>query len=514
MITAALDIAVNALALVLFCQSLWTTGLLAIGRQPLVPPVAPDDDQQRGLAQPNTSQKTLSTEHVLSEAQLAIAKAVHPHLHGLNRRAEPETAAIQPDLAESDCGQVCSNALRNNRIYQRLVPYASVNLAALQSVLGVCMTVATLVWQVAGLDDCRALTTLSLTMFHVGFALLMLASALQTHTTNAMCIKIFFIMAVGLGVHFAMFGLTLTHHTASFQLDASSQTICVVDILQPRSWLGRLPLITGVAHFLVCFFSTISFINAAFRLCPHARFLAPRDIVAVFLVFRGLGTMFANAVFGVLASTLTSFLAAFSVFHFSPYWPLQWAIMSRILAAALWHRTHTDPQAHTHWFWTSSTYYALCSRQVPLANAAEFTWNQAPEARPGLLRVIGEITRAPGLSLVKLEPSASASSLGSLLSVGDAAVAIGPPPIRNIIVYVEYDSSNNAKTMVEDYDNFVAFKGQYYMYDDLLNDPDFRTEQDMQVVVLIGLKCKITYDDPLNATPADSWFTEISPEDT
>ncbi|KAJ2289522.1 hypothetical protein IW139_005146, partial [Coemansia sp. RSA 353] len=358
--------------------------------------------------------------YVLSEAQLAIAKAVHPHLHA--QRPQP----IEPrgtDDATNDCSQICFYKLKNSKVYQSTVPYSSNVLATLQAVLGTSVTLATLVWQLAGLENCQALTNLMLTGFHIGFALLFLASAMQTHTTNSMCIKIFFIMGIGLGAHFTVFGLVLANNT-DLSILSPGVHVCLVDIAQPQNWLGKLPLYTSVAHIFLCFFSSISYINAAFRLCTRSRFIAPREIIAVFMVYRGLGTLFANVLFGLLASTIVAFLAAFSSFHFS-CWMLLWAAMSRIMAAALWHRTVTDVCAPSNAFWMSSTYLALCNKQVMLPHgnalsgpgARGGTWPQTPAAKPSLAQVIFEIVRPSSPPSTASKVHMSNSSLDSLLAL-------------------------------------------------------------------------------------------------
>ncbi|KAJ2478057.1 hypothetical protein IWW56_003962 [Coemansia sp. RSA 2131] len=230
-------------------------------------------------------------------------------------------------------------------------------------------------------------------------------------------------MGIGLGAHFTIFGLVLANNT-ELSLSSPGVNVCLVDIAQPQNWLGRLPLYTSVAHIFLCFFSSISYINAAFRLCTHSRFIAPREIIAVFMVYRGLGTLFANVLFGLLASTIVAFLAAFSSFRFAPCWMLLWAAMSRIMAAALWHRTFTDVHAPSNAFWTSSTYLALCSKQVALPHGNALpgpgtrrAWPQTPAAKPSLVQVIFEIVCPSDPPSTESKVHMSNSSLESLLAL-------------------------------------------------------------------------------------------------
>ncbi|KAJ2500014.1 hypothetical protein GGH96_003052 [Coemansia sp. RSA 1972] len=244
-------------------------------------------------------------------------------------------------------------------------------------------------------------------------------------------------MGIGLGAHFTVFGLVLANNTQMSILSPSN--VCLVDIAQPQNWLGKLPLYTSVAHIFLCFFSSISYINAAFRLCTHSRFITPREIIAMFMVYRGLGTLFANVLFGLLASTIVAFLAAFSSFHFS-CWMLLWALMSRIMAAALWHRTYTDVCAPSNAFWTSSTYLALCNKQgmLPHGNALSGpgarggTWPQTPAAKPSLVQVIFEIVCPSNPPSLASKAHMSNSSLESLLAMTNNDDHAASLPARGI----------------------------------------------------------------------------------
>ncbi|KAI9469426.1 hypothetical protein LPJ78_000242 [Coemansia sp. RSA 989] len=449
MISIVLDGFANTVALVLFCQSLWTVGWLAIGKGRLVPPDVPNDQLEDVITQASKSQKTLSTDRVLSEAQLAIAKAVHPHLHDSEQRSESartQTAQsgnlIDGDMAGSNCSRKCLDVLSNSKLYQIIVPYCSIALALVQALLGTLVTVAILSWQLSGAGNCDTLGQLTLVCLFVGFMLLLLASAVQTHITNSMCIKIFFIMAVGFSAHFVMLGLIMAHKLADTRPDAQLQ-VCQIDLLQPHGWLHNLPLYTSIAHFFMCFFSLISFINAAFRLCTHSRFLVPREIITVFAVYRGLGLLFAGVLFGVVISAVIAFVAAFSHFRLSLCWMLQWAIMSRIMAAALWHRVYTDTKAPSHAFWTSSTYFAMCNlnamppQDPPHADSNTqniYKWSHDEPARPGLWRILREIAKLSSSEHIHTNMSGS-SSLESLLAQSshdrDSQAVIGPQ-LRNM----------------------------------------------------------------------------------
>ncbi|KAJ2782205.1 hypothetical protein H4R18_002414 [Coemansia javaensis] len=392
---AALEVAATTLALVLFVQSLWTVGWLAASRQPLAPPVPPPAVHGKELASP-TSQGTLSISEMgaMSETQLAIAKAIHPHLHEPAQHAAADGGAT--------CGRLQS--LCGSRAYRRVVPYCSVWLAAAQAALGVSVALVALVWQLAGFTSCRALSTAVMLGFHVGLALLLLGSAVQTHLANDKCIKIFFIMCAGLAAHFTMFGLAVGRGG----IVSADQAVCVIAVTRDE-WLGRLPMYAGIAHFAMCFFSLISFINGAVRLCAHVSFLVPHEILCVFLIFRGVGLLFAAALAGALFSVLVVALAAFGHFRFTPCWLAMWAVVARIMAAALWHRAHTDGAAHTHHFWSSPVFHALCGSRQALPYTAgamsdeSIGWPRRPRT-PSLAQIILAI-RNPQLSPSPPPPS-------------------------------------------------------------------------------------------------------------
>ncbi|KAJ2449874.1 hypothetical protein EV183_004639 [Coemansia sp. RSA 2336] len=458
MISIVLDGFANTVALVLFCQSLWTVGWLALRKRRLDPPNVPNDQLEDVNTQASKSQKTLSTDRVLSDAQLAIAKAVHPHLHDPEQRSESartQTAQsgnlVDGDMAGSKCSRKCLDVLANSKLYQTIVPYASIALALVQALLGLLATIAILGWQLSGAGNCDVLGQLTLVCVFAGLMLLLLASAVQTHITNSMCIKIFFIMTVGFSVHYVMLGLIMAHNLADTRPD-DRLPVCRVDLVQPHGWLHNLPLYTSIAHFFMCFFSLISFINAAFRLCTHSRFLVPREIITVFVVYRGLGLLFAGVLFGAVISAVIAFVAAFSHFRLSLCWMLQWAIMSRIMAAALWHRVYTDTRAPNHAFWSSSTYLAMCNlnamppQDLPHADSNNqniYKWSHDEPARPSLGRILRDITKLSGSEHVQASVSGS-SSLESLLAQSshdrDDQAAIGP----------QLRSMSRHETIVED----------------------------------------------------------------
>ncbi|KAJ2674576.1 hypothetical protein GGI25_004315 [Coemansia spiralis] len=316
----------NTLAGVLFLQSLWVGLKQVMRNQPLVPPVAPlDGCMSKG-------------ELARSETQLAISKAVHPHLHAADGKTAKQCARGSSKIASS-------------WVYTHTIPYASTYLAFVQALLGLCTTLVMLVWQLWSLDGCSQVAVFALSMFHIGLALVFIASAVQTHTVNSMCVKIFFIVGLALGAHFTMLGLVVTRSTATWQ------PLCTVDIGQPQGWLSNLPLYAAISHFLASFFSSISFINGAFRLCTRSHFLSPREILFVFLVYRGIGLLFISSLVGVMASTVVIIVSVTGHFHFA-LWVLQWAVISRLLVGALEHRGTTDTMASDSWFWRSQQYLA------------------------------------------------------------------------------------------------------------------------------------------------------------
>ncbi|KAJ1954321.1 hypothetical protein EC988_002500, partial [Linderina pennispora] len=171
-----------------------------------------------------------------------------------------------------------------------------------------------------------------------------------THIVNDMCIKIFFIMLVGFAAQFVMLGFILSS-TLSTSIDMRTR-LCTFDITQPGDqWFKNLPMYAAIAHFVLSFFSSISIINGALRLCPHTRFLSPRAIYHALKAYRGLGLLLVNGVTGICLSICVIVVACFEHFHFSPYWVLQWAVMSRIVSVALWHRAMTDPAAPDDAVW-------------------------------------------------------------------------------------------------------------------------------------------------------------------
>ncbi|KAJ2796345.1 hypothetical protein H4R21_004754 [Coemansia helicoidea] len=158
-----------------------------------------------------------------------------------------------------------------------------------------------------------------------------------------------------------MYGLALDRGAV---VSVPAPTVCVTTI-GGDGWLARLPMYTGIAHLAMFFFSLISFINGAVRLCPHNSFLVPRELLCVLLVYRGLGTMFATALTGILFGALTVLLTTLGLFRPIPCWLVMWAVVARVMAAALWHRTYTDPVAPVHSLWTSPEFRALyASRQL------------------------------------------------------------------------------------------------------------------------------------------------------
>ncbi|KAJ2709291.1 hypothetical protein H4R19_004326 [Coemansia spiralis] len=396
MVPEALEVAATTLALVLFAQGVVVVGRLAAAHRPLSPPEVPcalrEESLPTSVAAAHQGAHSVSSSCALSDTQLAIAKAVHPHLH--EGTCSQESQAPRAEAAKDweaprpgGCGRC--KLLCGGHIYQRVVPHCSVWLAAAQMALGAAVALTALVWQLAGGADCRTQALVVLYGIHIGLALLLVGSAVQTHIANDRCIKIFFIMCGGLAAHFAMFGLLLTHGGV---LVSAAQPVCVVDFVA-GGWLGRLPMYASIAHFAMFFFSLISFINGSVRLCPHSGFPVPRELLCVFLVYRGLGTLFAAALAGVLLSALAVLLAALGHLRPVPCWLVLWAVVARLMAAALWHRTYTDPAAPAHGLWTSPVFRALnSSRQLlhyssATASAHSVGWPR-PSPPPGLAALI------------------------------------------------------------------------------------------------------------------------------
>ncbi|KAJ1929252.1 hypothetical protein FBU59_007062, partial [Linderina macrospora] len=328
MFTIILTIFSYTLALALFCQALVSGIRLSIKRIPLTPPAAPP-------ALLKAAAKSKSTPNV-SEL---------PELQGIRPTT---TTKCYKDFFTSACnGNECSS-YQNNPMYVRTVPYLSYWLLTVQATLGVVVTMSLVVMYLLEVHGgCLAVARISTVGFFVGISILFLASAVQTHIVNDMCIKIFFIMLVGFAAQFTMLGFILPS-TLSASIDERTG-LCLFDIQQPSAqWFKNLPMYAAIAHFVLSFFSSISIINGAFRLCPHTRFLSPRAIFHTLTVYRGLGLLFANGVTGIGTSICVIVVACFGHFHFSPYWILQWSVMSRIVSVALWHRAVTDPAAPEH----------------------------------------------------------------------------------------------------------------------------------------------------------------------
>ncbi|KAJ2524366.1 hypothetical protein GGI11_000872 [Coemansia sp. RSA 2049] len=324
--------------------------------------------------------------------RLEISKAVHPHMHAPgNIDSEGARGCDPPPISGGsgisrrihrfarnvDCGRIT-----RSRAYTSVVPYLSTTLVLVQAGLGVAATVATAFSGSSGYshhiveeNDCRPLATAVVAGFHAGMALLFFASAVQTHLANAMCVKIFFIVALALGAHFGVLGLMAANglvvgQTTAPETTTASTVVCSIDtILQQQqqqkqqgsnaAWLAYLPAYSAVSHFFFFFFSSISFINGASRLTakrPGRDFISFRETVYVFLVFRGIGLMFIANVVGLMWSALAGVLAAVGRFQFFPLWIVQWAMVSRLLALALRSRGSLDPTAHLNGFWRSPEY--------------------------------------------------------------------------------------------------------------------------------------------------------------
>ncbi|KAJ2664957.1 hypothetical protein IWW48_000571 [Coemansia sp. RSA 1200] len=288
---------------------------------------------------------------------------------GISRRIHRFTRNV-------DCGRIT-----RSRAYTGVVPYLSTTLVFVQAGLGVAATAATAFSGSGGYShhimeekDCRPLATAVVAAFHAGMALLFLASAVQTHLANAMCVKIFFIVALALGAHFGVLGLMVANglvvgQTTAAETTTASTVVCSIDItLQQQrqqqqgsnaAWLAYLPAYSAVSHFFFFFFSSISFINGASRLTvkrPGRDFISFRETVYVFLVYRGIGLMFIANVAGLMWSALAGVVAAVGRFQFFPLWIVQWAMVSRLLALALRSRGSLDPTAHLNGFWRSPGY--------------------------------------------------------------------------------------------------------------------------------------------------------------
>ncbi|KAJ2559749.1 hypothetical protein EV175_000181 [Coemansia sp. RSA 1933] len=345
-----LSASANAVGLVLFAQSTWISGWQLIRRDALVAPEAP-----AASSQAVTKDKPLHPSNQdlpASPGHLEIAKAVHPHLYKEPPATPEETcSALSRKLKRVACGFDCDR-VAHTAGYLHTVPYLSTQLAFAQALVGLVVTAVTMAWQLRGSPGCPAVALV--VAFHVGLTLLFVASAVQTHLVNALCIKIFVIVGVALGAHFSMLGLMLGNALVS-------QDLCAIE--QPAGWLANLPAYTAVAHFFVFFFSAISFINGGFRLSTKTKdFLSFREIVYVFLVYRGIGLLFATNIAGLLLSTVSGILAAVRMFQFMPLWIIQWSVVSRIHVLALRHRATTDAVAHQDAFWDSLEYAASHSR--------------------------------------------------------------------------------------------------------------------------------------------------------
>ncbi|KAJ1665393.1 hypothetical protein IW140_003361 [Coemansia sp. RSA 1813] len=348
----------NTVGLVLFTQSVWSAGWQLIRRDPLVAPEAPVD-VLRPRAN-STKRKTLPSnmEALEDPAHLEISKAVHPHLYSAQRASEithspPSCSALSRKLKRAACGFDCDKIARTKG-YTSIVPFLSIQLAFAQALMGLIVTLLTMVWQLSDTHQCHPLPVVI--VFHVGLGLLFFASAVQTHLANAMCIKIFIIVGLALGTHFTMLGLMISNSLIVNQFTGT----CTISISQPsQGWLANLPAYSAVSHFFVFFFSSISFINGGFRLSTKSKdFLSFREIVYVFLVYRGVGLLFIANIVGLLLSTVAGVLAALKLFQFMPLWIIQWCVVSRIHVLALECRATTDRSAHLHAFWRSQEYVA------------------------------------------------------------------------------------------------------------------------------------------------------------
>ncbi|KAJ2396217.1 hypothetical protein GGI23_003998 [Coemansia sp. RSA 2559] len=339
---STLSVCANAAGLALFAQSTLSTGWQLVRRDPLVAPEAPD-----ASAMANVKRKSLPSSRDLDLGRLEISKAVHPHLY--NKQApiiqQESCSALSRKLKRAACGFDCDRIARTSG-YTSTVPYLSTQLAFVQALLGLIVTSVTMAWQASGAQGCPAVAVVA--VIHVGLALLFLASAVQTHLVNAMCIKIFAIVGLALGAHFAMLGLMVSNSLVS-------QDLCAVE--QTQGWLANIPAYSAVAHFFVFFFSAISFINGAFRLSPKKKdFLSFREIVYVFLVYRGIGLLFIANLAGLLITTVSGVLAALRLFQIIPMWIILWSVVSRIHVLALQYRAATDRDAHLDAFWGSQEY--------------------------------------------------------------------------------------------------------------------------------------------------------------
>ncbi|KAJ2378364.1 hypothetical protein IW150_000851, partial [Coemansia sp. RSA 2607] len=201
--------------------------------------------------------------------------------------------------------------------------------------------------------DCTRVAQFTLIAWHIGMAFIFLGAAVQTHLVNDRCIKIFFIVALGVAANSVFIALVLGKRSFS---GTGVQDICVVDVQQPDGWLGNLPTYLGVSNFLMSFFSGISYINASTRLSTRARFLSFKETSFVMAVYRGIGMLFACFLLGTLSNAAIITMSSLRQFHYSPWWIVQWAVMSRVFGAGLWHRGNTDTVAHVHPFWTSEKY--------------------------------------------------------------------------------------------------------------------------------------------------------------
>ncbi|KAJ1720122.1 hypothetical protein LPJ53_005206 [Coemansia erecta] len=330
----------NAICLVLFSQSLWVGLVQIIRRQAILPPVAPSNDL------PDHQQPSAS----FNEAHHAISRAVHPHLHHAPSR--PGTTSDKLRLTTSCSSTTTVGRCTDQSLYTSTIPYLSTLLLFLQAALGVTVTLVS-IFASPSKVDCTHIAQYTLIIWHLGMTLMFTAAAVQTHLANDRCVKIFFIVFLGVAANSAFLGLILGRHSYS---GTEHESICLIDVLQPDGWLGNLPTYIAVSHFFTCFFTGISYINASSRLCVRARFLSFKEITFVLAVYRGLGMLFASFLLGVLLSAAIIGISALRMLHYSPWWIVQWAVMSRVFAAGMWHRANTDEVAQGHPFWSSEEY--------------------------------------------------------------------------------------------------------------------------------------------------------------
>ncbi|KAJ1916954.1 hypothetical protein H4219_003479 [Mycoemilia scoparia] len=442
-----LNIIGDTVGVVLFIQVLYRSVWMSFSYHGALPPVAPpsnafiEDEHAsseklystgscRGTQLPSSYDNTTNT----SEAEGS-------YLSKLSHIGNPEAAIADYEKTKKACFFQCSvgdGAPPPTKLYNNIVPFLSIWLLGVDSILGAAVYIYRLASHANPGQDCELVGRVSLAAHVVGCYIIFFAMGIQSHIVNDRCTNIFIILVVGGIAHFVLAGLTLGHPSL---ISHSMSGIChfsLGDRSSDNPWVNNLPLYIGIPDLLMCFFVGASMVNGSRRLIPGK----PKNFAAawlqIILAFNGIGFVLLTALFGVLWWAATMAATGTGHFKFMPWWTLFWPIISRLFVSAIQRRIYTDSVSRYMFEYNSATKYRK--------RRASASFNVLHRCLHGSVVVSHLLAKGHELSsLVVRSPDDDLTAIGTQ---GDVHSKTGPPSYNMVQANLDAQQKRSPSTSV------------------------------------------------------------------